>query len=232
MSAATVHDRPEPAHGERYGLDHPERAAAVGGALVALVIVGAVAVGSHPEAFRVDRAWADHVTAVRGAAMTSVAEGVFDPLGRFPLSWLIVAIAGLVLRRAGRRRAIAVLVIGELAAWATSSLIKLAVDRPRPPGALLSPSLSSFPSGHASFAAVTAVLLVGLFVPTGRRTRPAVLAATLTLAMAWSRTYLFAHWLTDVVGGLCVGAGIGALTLGRHGLGRRRDRSAAPARTP
>jgi undecaprenyl-diphosphatase len=223
MSPATLPDPPEPGHGERYALDHPERAAAVGGALLALAIVGAVAVGSHPEPFGVDQAWADNVTAVRGAAMTSIAERVFDPLGRFPLSWLIVAIAGLVLWRARRRRAIAVLVIGELAAWAASSLIKLAVDRPRPPGALLASTLSSFPSGHASFAAVTAVLLVGLFVPTGRRTGPAVLAATLTLAMAWNRTYLLVHWLTDVVGGLCVGAGIGALTLA--GMGSTADRT-------
>jgi undecaprenyl-diphosphatase len=223
MSPAPDPSPPEPAHGERYALDHPERAAAVGGALLALVIAGAVAVGGHPEAFGLDRAWADHVTAVRGGAMTSIAQRVFDPLGRFPLSWLIVAIAGLALWRAGRRRAIAVLVIGELAAWAASSLIKLAVDRPRPPGALLSPSLSSFPSGHASFAAATTVLLVGLLVPTGRRTGPAVLAATLTLAMAWSRTYLLAHWLTDVVGGLCVGAGIGALTLA--GMGSAADRT-------
>jgi undecaprenyl-diphosphatase len=229
MSLATVHERPDPAHGERYALDHPERAAVVGGAFLALAIVGAVAVGSHPEAFRVDRAWADHVTAVRGAAMTSIAERVFDPLGRFPLSWLIVAIAGLMLWRARRRRAIAVLVIGELAAWAASSLIKLAVDRPRPPGALVASSLSSFPSGHVSFAAVTAVLLVGLFVPTGRRTGPAVLAAALTLAMAWSRTYLFAHWLTDVVGGLCVGAGIGALTLAAMGSAADRTDRRRPS---
>ena len=149
-------------------------------------------------------------------------EHVFDPLGRFPLSWLIVAIAGLVLWRDRRRRAIAVLLIGELASWATNSLIKAVVDRPRPPGALIEASRSSFPSGHAAFAAVTAVLLVGLLVPTGRRAGPAVLAAGLAVAMAWSRTYLLAHWLTDVIGGLCVGAGVGLLTLAFMGTAADR----------
>ncbi len=154
--------------------------------------------------------------------MTFLAKHVFDPLGRVPLSWLIVAGAGLVLWRDQRRRAITVLLIGELASWATNSLIKAAVDRPRPPGALIEASRSSYPSGHAAFAAVTAVLVVGLLVPTGRRAGPAVIAAALAVAMAWSRTYLLAHWLSDVIAGLCVGAGVGLLTLAFMGAAADR----------
>jgi membrane-associated phospholipid phosphatase len=161
----------------------------------------------------IDRALVDVVTAMRQAVATSVAKHVFDPLGRFPLSWLIVGLAGLFLWRDRRRRAIAVLMIGEIVSWATNSLIKATVGRPRPSDALVGASGSSFPSGHAAFAAVTAVLLVGLLVPAGRRAGPAVLAAALAVAMAWSRTYLLAHWLTDVIGGLCVGAGVGLITL-------------------
>jgi undecaprenyl-diphosphatase len=160
---------------------------------------------------------------MRWAPLTFVAEHLFDPLGRFPLSWLIVALAGWVLWRDGRRRAIAGLLIGELASWATNSLIKTAVDRPRPPDALIEASRSSFPSGHSAFAAVTAVLLVGLLVPSGRRAGPALLAAALAVAMAWSRTYLLAHWIADVIAGLCVGAGVGLLTLAF--MGRAADRT-------
>lgn len=188
------------------------------------MVVGAVVVGNHREAFGIDRAWVEVVTTMRRDALTSIAERVFDPLGRLPVSWSIVALAGLVLWRDRRRRAITVLLIGELTSWATNNLIKAAVDRPRPPGALLQSSLSSFPSGHAAFAAVTAVLLVGLLVPTGRRAGATVLAAGLAIAMAWSRTYLFVHRLTDVVGGLCVGAGVGLLTLAFMGTAAdRRD---------
>jgi undecaprenyl-diphosphatase len=164
----------------------------------------------------------DVVTAMRRPELTYLSKHVFDPLGRFPFSWLIVAIAGVLLWRDRRRGAIAVLLIGELASWATNSLLKAAVDRPRPPDALIEASHSSYPSGHAAFAAVTAVLLVGLLVPADRRAGPAMLAAALAVAMVWSRTYLLAHWLTDVIGGLCVGAGVGLLTLAFAGTAADR----------
>ena len=174
-----------------------------------------------------DIAWAKRATAIRGDGLTFVAN-VFGALGRFPLSWLIVAVAGSILWRQRRRRAIAVLLIGEVASWATNSLIKAAVDRPRPPGAIVEASRSSFPSGHAAFAAVTAVLLVGLLAPTGRRVGPAFLAAALALVMGLSRTYLGVHWLTDVIAGLCVGAGIGLLTLAFAGSAADRQDVASP----
>jgi undecaprenyl-diphosphatase len=177
----------------------------------------AVVIANHPAPFAVDRSWARIVSTVRSDGSELVAKDVFDPLGRFPYSWLIVAVAGSVLWRERRRRALAVLLIGELASWAVNNLIKVAVDRPRPPDALIEASRSSFPSGHAAFAAVTAILVVDLLVPIGRRTAPAILAGMLVVAMAWSRTQLHVHWLTDVVGGSCVGLGVGSLALAWYG---------------
>jgi undecaprenyl-diphosphatase len=187
----------------------------------------AVIVGNEPSPFGVDIAWAKRATAIRSDGLTFVAN-VFGALGRFPLSWLIVAVAGSILWRQRRRRAIAVLLIGELASWATNNLIKAAVDRPRPPEAIVEASSSSFPSGHAAFAAVTAVLLVGLLIPTGRRVGPAFLAAALALVMGLSRTYLGVHWLSDVIAGLSVGAGIGLLTLAFAGSAADRQGAASP----
>jgi undecaprenyl-diphosphatase len=203
----------------------------VGTALLLVAVAGAIAAQHHPAPFGVDSTWADAMSAVRRAWLTVIAERVFDPLGRFPLSWVIVALAGAVLWRDGRRRAIAVLVIGEAASWAANSVIKAVVDRPRPPGALFEASRSSFPSGHAAFAAVTAVLFVGLLVHSGRRAAPAVLAGALVVAMAWSRSYLLVHWVTDVIGGLCVGAGVGLITLAAMGDAADRTDRSRPDRT-
>ena len=212
---------------ERYGSTNPRRSAAVAGGLFLVALVFAIIVGNDPSPFAVDVAWADRAAAIRSDALTSVAN-VFGALGRFQLSWLIVAVAGSILWRQRRTQAIAVLLIGEAVSWATNSLIKAAVDRPRPPGAIVEASRSSFPSGHAAFAAVTAVLLVGLLVPAGRRVGPAFLAAALALVMGLSRIYLGVHWLTDVIAGLCVGAGIGLLTLAFAGSAADRRDVASP----
>ena len=227
MSGPTSSERLRGRRVERYGLAHPRRSGGVAGGLLLVALLLAVIVGNDPSPFGVDIAWAKRATAIRGDGLTFVAN-VFGALGRFPLSWLIVAVAGSILWRQRRRRAIAVLLIGEVASWATNSLIKAAVDRPRPPGAIVEASRSSFPSGHAAFAAVTAVLLVGLLVPTGRRVGPAFLAAALALVMGLSRTYLGVHWLSDVIAGLCVGAGIGLLTLAFAGSAADRQDVASP----
>ena len=227
MSAPT----PSGAHrgwgGERYTLAHPRRSGGVAGGLLLIALVLAVIVGNDPSPFGVDLAWANRAAAIRSDGLTSVAN-VFGALGRFPLSWLIVAVAGSILWRQGRQRAIAVLLIGEAASWATNNVIKAAIDRPRPPDAIAEASRSSFPSGHAAFAAVTAVLLVGLLVPTGRRVGPALLAATLALVMGLSRIYLGVHWLSDVIAGFSVGAGIGLLTLAFAGTTADRQDVASP----
>jgi len=199
--------------------------ALVGSMSLGAAIVVGIAMHAHPGPWPIDQRWADLMARTRGPALTFVAEQVFNRLGRFPVSWLIVAVAALALRRAGRTSAIAVLLIGEIASWATNSLLKFLVGRPRPPGALIQPPASSYPSGHAAFAAVTAVLVVVLLAPRGRRVGWALVGAVGAIGMAWSRTYLGVHWLTDVVGGLAVGAGVALLTLTLSG-GREALRTA------
>ena len=87
--------------------------------------------------------------------------------------------------------------------------MKALYDRPRPPNGLVGTSVASFPSGHAVAASVTAVGLVIVLMPPGHKRwvweRRAVLYASL---MALSRTYLSAHWLSDVVAGALLGGGI------------------------
>jgi undecaprenyl-diphosphatase len=87
--------------------------------------------------------------------------------------------------------------------------LKAAVGRPRPPDSLIATSAAAFPSGHAIATAVTAVGLVLVLSPPGRRRwRWEVNAVILTSVMALSRVYLRAHWLSDTVAGALLGAGL------------------------
>jgi membrane-associated phospholipid phosphatase len=84
--------------------------------------------------------------------------------------------------------------------------LKSVVDRPRPPHPLIATSAASFPSGHAIAAAVTAFGIVVAFLPRGRRRLVWIgIASFVAASMAWSRTYLAAHWSTDTIAGVCIG---------------------------
>jgi membrane-associated phospholipid phosphatase len=175
-----------------------------------------------------DDRWLDAMVDVRTAWLTDVA-GVLSVLGgplvTVPLRLLVTL--GLALNRRWL----------QLGAWVgaivSSELcigpLKALVDRPRPPGALHETTSASFPSGHAIAASVTALgLVVVLHPPVRARTRWTLVAAAFATVMALSRTYLAVHWLTDVVGGVCLGVGWAlvwpaALELirGRRSVGRR-----------
>lgn len=103
-----------------------------------------------------------------------------------------------------------------LAGWAATVALgevsvgplKAAVDRPRPDASMTRTSMASYPSGHALAAATTAPGIVIALVPPGRaRRRLLAVAVPLAAATALSRTFLNAHWLSDVVGGFALGTG-------------------------
>jgi undecaprenyl-diphosphatase len=120
----------------------------------------------------------------------------------------VIALALLVLRR----RSAAVVAIGvPLAAFVTDTLLKLVFHRARPAGALIPlPQSYSFPSGHATVAAAT-YLTIGLLLSdrlsgTRAKTLCVALCAVIAIAIGGSRVYLGVHYLSDVVGGLVLGA--------------------------
>ena len=102
------------------------------------------------------------------------------------------------------------------------------VARIRPEDSLAERVHTSYPSGHVAFAAALATVLALLF----RHWLWWALGAVWVLWMAWSRTYLAAHWLTDVIGGIFLGVAVGILVWAVVETIRRRRESSARMRTP
>ena len=108
-------------------------------------------------------------------------------------------------------------------------MIKHLIHNPRPPGLLVTPAGWSFPSGHSTlsttFFGFLAVLL-SHHRTKGWRWLAAIAAGALSAAIIFSRLYLGAHWLSDVVGGLLLGlTAIGLFTVSYR-------RKPAPAMAP
>jgi undecaprenyl-diphosphatase len=177
-----------------------------GATLVGLVVLIGLFIPSQPLA--IDRSWSEAMSDISGATLHHLAL-VFDHLGRGLGRALSIAAIGLVLLLKRRWRALLAFAATQALTPIAVNLLKHLVDRPRPPGAMLHAYGSSFPSGHAAYAGTTAVALVLLFTrPGGHRLVWWLLAALLIVGMAWSRTYLQVHWLSDVISGAILGIGV------------------------
>jgi len=92
------------------------------------------------------------------------------------------------------------------------ALLKWLIGKPRP-----NLSTYAFPSGHVMgtlvFSGVLLYLLWVFAIGRGWRFAAAVGCALLTFAVAYSRLYVNAHWLTDVLGGMTGGIAVTTLAL-------------------
>jgi undecaprenyl-diphosphatase len=148
---------------------------------------------------------------------------VFDALGHG--LWLLLTLAAIavLLLRARRWFALLTFAVAEGLANLVSLILKASIGRARPTGGLVEPLTSSFPSGHTTYAGATCVALVLLFSGPGpQRRRWWILAAIGVAGMAWSRTYLQVHWLSDVVAGALLGVGVSLVVFGAAQTLRRR----------
>ena len=175
--------------------------------------------------------WHNTMVSLQHPVITIVARA-FDILGGAFITWpLRVSLSlylGITRRWALLTAWLATIAVSEVAI----GTLKTLYDRSRPPDALVETSGASFPSGHATVGAATAVaLVIVLFAPGEHRRVWEVRAAIFAFVMALSRTYLRAHWLSDVVAGALLGAAtaIAVATVVQVVRIRRHDRAGTRA---
>jgi membrane-associated phospholipid phosphatase len=183
---------------------------AISGGIAVLLVLALGAIILYREGnlpFEFDAEWMEEIVEHRSGfwevpaqVMDHVGGGIF---GVFIAPLLIIAVL-CVLKRfsAALYFAISVIVSAGLV-----QILKNTFDRPRPEEILITADFGSFPSGHVANAATTAVVL-GFIV---RRLWVWVAGLIYTIVMLLSRTYLGAHWLSDTIGGLILGAAVAVI---------------------
>jgi undecaprenyl-diphosphatase len=164
----------------------------------------------HDEMALVDPKVTSWVVAHRTGALTTAMKvltwlgstAVIVPLG--------VALGGWFLLRRHDRRPIAMLAGTVGGAVATYDVVKPIVGRARPPASLWIGHYTgaAFPSGHATQAVAfyaMAAIVIGVRAPIRRRAVMWAAAVAVAMIVGFSRLYLGAHWLTDVLAGYAIG---------------------------
>lgn len=176
--------------------------------VVALALtVGLGALVTVRETLGLDEGWMAEVLGWRGPAGESLSR-VFDFLGGgwFAIFAVPLGVAAAFVLARRPWHALSFLLASAVSAG-ICQVLKAAFGRARPEQILLALDNGSFPSGHATNAAAIAVIL-GLFFG---RAWVWALGMLYLVAMAFTRTYLGAHWVTDTVGGALLGAGVAVL---------------------
>lgn len=179
---------------------------AAGSAIVLTLALGLLVMvrGADNE---LDAEWMEDVLELRGPAFDAISY-VFDFLGGGWFAILVVPLGvGLAFVLARRPWSALDFVLASAVAALVCQLLKVLFGRARPEQILLPLDNGSFPSGHTTNAAVVAVSL-GLLLG---RVWVWVVGVLYVVAMALSRTYLGAHWLTDTIGGALLGAGVAVI---------------------
>ncbi|PTT21811.1 phosphatase PAP2 family protein [Microbacterium sp. HMWF026] len=194
--------------------------ATVGIVLIALAsALGAWVYVRGPSPFTVDVWWNQLFAAAPSEPLYALAL-VMDQVGGHLTAVLIVPVLGAVAIFATRRRWSALYFLtASVGSALLVQVLKHTFGRARPEDILILSDYGSFPSGHTANAATIAVV-AGVLFP---RAWVRVVGAAWVILMAFSRTYLHAHWLSDTVGGALVGAGAALVLAAAFSRLRARD---------
>jgi len=206
--------------GEQF-FSRPQAVLRAGLALVTLVGLVAVIIPARP--LEIDLRWSEAMGGIESGRLHDLALALNDA-GRGLGRAVSLAAVGLLLIVSRRWWALLAFAVTESLTPLLVNVLKSLVDRPRPPGAMLEAAGSSFPSGHAAYAGAMAASLLVLFTRPGaaKRRRWGVAAAVVVAGMAWSRTSLQMHWLTDAACGAILGAGVALAVFAAVQRGRPR----------
>ena len=171
----------------------------------------------------------------REAWLTPLMRGATN-LGNGAVLIGLVLLAGLAWwARARTWRPLGLLAGAFMGAWGLSEAIRHLTSRARPPAAQAVGHWTgyAFPSGHTTKATATFGMLAALAAATtprwGRKVRLWTAAALLAGLVGLSRLYLGAHWLTDVLGALTLGAAwLFVLLTAARTIGALHGETAAP----
>jgi membrane-associated phospholipid phosphatase len=199
----------------------------VGGSLtVVACLLGWWVFSRGDEPFAIDLGWNALVAAMFNPAFSAFSY-FMDWIGGGWAAILVVPIGGaLVLVLLRRPWAAVYFVAAEAVSAGGVQVLKHLFGRVRPEDIVVIADYGSYPSGHVANAATIAVAAYVIFP----RVWVAIVGGVWIVLMAFSRTYLHAHWLSDTVGGALIGAGTALLVAAAFAMPMARELEKSDAR--